>query len=62
MEGEVVPSLEAEILYKLQDIETLVAQNVDLQLAIYTLLLIVIGCVSAVGVCVLLYKFLKLFY
>lgn len=60
--SEVVPSLDAEILYKLQDIETLVAQNVELQLAVYTLLLVITGCVSAVGVCVLLYKFLKSFY
>lgn len=60
--SEVVPSLDAEILYKLQDIETLVAQNVELQLAVYTLLLFITGCVSAVGVCILLYKFIKSFY
>lgn len=58
----VVPSLDAEILYKLQDIEKLVAQNVEAQQALYVALLFVIGCVSAVGVCVLLYKFLKVFY
>lgn len=60
--SDVVPSLDAEILYKLQDIEKLVVQNVETQQAIYIALLFAIGCISAVGVCVLLYKFLKVFY
>lgn len=62
MESEVIPSLDAEILYKLQDLEPLLTQHNELLAGVYTLLLVIFGVASAVGVCVLLYKFIKLFY
>lgn len=43
-------------------LETLVAQNNELLLHIYTALLWVIGVLCAVGVLVLLYKFLRKFF
>lgn len=43
-------------------VETLLAQNNELLLRIYATQLTVIGVLGAIGVCFLLYKFLRKFF
>lgn len=54
-------STETDILL-LQEIASNTAQSVELQGHIYSAMLLVIGVIAAIGVCVTLYKFLRLFY
>ena len=46
----------------LSAIEQLLVENNELLVRCYTAALFVIGTVGAIGVCVLLYKFLRLFF
>lgn len=46
----------------MENLELLITQNNDILTHIYTAQLFTIGCVVAVGVIFLLYKFIKQFY
>lgn len=46
----------------LSNVESLLQQNIEVGLRIHTAQLFCIGVLSALLVCVLLYKFIKLFY